>query len=205
AAILDGAGLHDSLESAMADCQFVVATTARQRDMRKPILTPEAAAAEMRRRIAEGQRCAILYGRERNGLQSDEVSLAHAVVMIPVNPAFASLNLAQAVLLTGYAWLRSGDDATLGRVTVNDRRLSEGLHLGHDVPAKHEDVLRFFEHLEDELGNRGFFTPPERRPTTVRGLRSMFLRMGPTAQEIRTLRGILATLTRRDRRNQNGV
>jgi tRNA/rRNA methyltransferase len=203
AAILDGAGLHPTLESAMADCQYVVATTARQRDMRKPILTPEAAGAEIRRRTAAGQRCAILYGRERNGLQSDEVAMAHAIVMIPVNPAFASLNLAQSVLLTGYAWLRSGDDATLGRVTANDRRLAEGLHLGHDVPAKHEDVMRFFEHLEQELGDRGFFTPPERRHVTVRGLRSMFLRMGATAQEIRTLRGIIATLTRRERRNQN--
>ncbi|MEO1649371.1 MAG: RNA methyltransferase [Pseudomonadota bacterium] len=201
AAIVDGAGLHDDLEGAVGDLTWTVATTARQRDMRKPVLTPEAAAVEMRTRIARGERCGLIFGRERNGLTSDEVALANAVVMIPVNPAFASLNLAQAVLLNGYAWLRSGDTATLGRKTEKDRRISEGLHLGHDVPAKHADLLGFFEHLEGELDTRGFFKPPERRPVTQRNLRSMFQRAGLTAQEVRTLRGIIATLTKRDRRS----
>lgn len=196
AAIVDGAGLHDTLPAAIADLNYVVATTARQRDMRKPILTPEEAAAEMRGRIAEGQRCAILFGRERNGLESHEVAACDAVVMIPVNAKFASLNLAQAVLLNGYAWLRSGEEATLGRKTKNDRRISSGLHLGHDVPAKHEEILKFFEHIEAELGERGFFNPPERRHVTSRNLRTLFLRAGLTAQEVRTLRGIVATLTR---------
>lgn len=196
AAIVNGASLHDTLSSAIADLNFVVATTARQRDLRKPILTPEEAAAEMRRRTDQGQRCAMLFGRERNGLETHEVADCDAVVMIPVNAKFASLNLAQAVLLQGYAWLRSGEGATLGRKTVNDRRISSGLHLGHDVPAKHADVERFFEHLERELGDRDFFTPPERRHVTVRNLRSMFLRAGLTAQEVRTLRGIVATLAR---------
>lgn len=196
AAIVDGAGLHASLASAISDLNFVVATTARQRDMRKPILTPEEAAAEMRRRIAEGQRCAVLYGRERNGLETHEVAQCDAVVMIPVNAKFASLNLAQAVLLNGYAWLRSGEAATLGRKTDNDRRISSGLHLGHDVPAKHGEIERFFEHIEAELEARGFFNPPERRHVTSRNLRTLFLRAGLTAQEVRTLRGIVATLTR---------
>lgn len=196
-AIVDGATIHGDFESAISEFQYVVATTARQRDMRKPILTPETAAAEMRRRIAQGQRCAMVFGRERNGLQSDEVANCHAVVMIPVNPRFASLNLAQAVLLTGYAWLRSGDAGTLGRVTGHDRRLHEGLHLGHDVPARHDEIVRFFEHLEGELDARGFFHPPERKHVTVRNLRSMFLRMDLTAQEVRTLRGIIATITKR--------
>jgi tRNA/rRNA methyltransferase len=100
------------------------------------------------------------------------------------------------VLLQGYAWLRSGEGATLGRKTDNDRRISSGLHLGHDVPAKHADIERFFEHLEGALDATSFFTPPERRHVTVRNLRSMFLRAGLTAQEVRTLRGIVATLTR---------
>lgn len=196
AAIVDGAGVHATLASAIGDLNFVVATTARQRDMRKPILTPEEAAAQMRLRIGEGQRCAMLFGRERNGLETSEVADCDAVVMIPVNAKFASLNLAQAVLLQGYAWLRSGDAATLGRVTENDRRISSGLHLGHDVPAKHEDIQRFFEHLESELDDGGFFVPPERRHVTQRNLRSLFLRAGLTAQEVRTLRGIIVTLTR---------
>lgn len=196
AAIVDGAGLHDNLSSAIADLNYVVATTARQRDLRKPILTPEEAAAELRRRIGEGQRCAMLFGRERNGLETHEVADCDAVVMIPVNAKFASLNLAQAVLLQGYAWLRSGEEATLGRKTENDRRISSGLHLGHDVPAKHIEIERFFEHIEGELEAKGFFTPPERRHVTSRNLRAMFLRAGLTAQEVRTLRGIVATLTR---------
>ncbi len=200
AAIVDGAGIYETLPSAIGDLSYVVATTARQRDLRKPILTPEEAAAEMRRRIGEGQRCAMLFGRERNGLETSEVARCDAVVMIPVNAKFASLNLAQAVLLQGYAWLRSGDEATLGRKTANDRRISSGLHLGHDVPAKHQEIERFFEHIEAELEATGFFTPPERRHVTVRNLRSMFLRSGLTAQEVRTLRGIVATLVR-GRRN----
>lgn len=202
AAIVDGAGLHDTLSTAISDLNYVVATTARQRDLRKPILTPEEAAAQMRRRIGEGQRCAMLFGRERNGLETHEVANCDAVVMIPVNAKFASLNLAQAVLLQGYAWLRSGDEATLGRKTENDRRISSGLHLGHDVPAKHIAIERFFEHIEAELDARGFFTPPERRHVTSRNLRSMFLRAGLTAQEVRTLRGIVTTLTR-GRNNSN--
>ena len=200
AAIVDGATLHDDLPSAIGDLHYVVATTARQRDLRKPILTPEEAAVEMRRRIGEGQRCAMLFGRERNGLETHEVARCDAVVMIPVNAKFASLNLAQAVLLQSYAWLRSGDEATLGRKTALDRRISSGLHLGHDVPAKHVEVERFFEHIEAELEANGFFTPPERRHVTVRNIRSMFLRAGLTAQEVRTLRGIVVTLTR-SRRN----
>jgi tRNA/rRNA methyltransferase len=202
AAIVDGAGLHDTLSTAISDLNYVVATTARQRDLRKPILTPEEAAAQMRHRIGEGQRCAMLFGRERNGLETHEVANCDAVVMIPVNAKFASLNLAQAVLLQGYAWLRSGDEATLGRKTENDRRISSGLHLGHDVPAKHIAIERFFEHIEAELDARGFFTPPERRHVTSRNLRSMFLRAGLTAQEVRTLRGIVTTLAR-GRSNSN--
>ncbi len=196
AAIVDGAGLRDTLSAAISDLHYVVATTARQRDLRKPILTPEEAAAEIRRRIGEGQRCAFLFGRERNGLETHEVASCDAVVMIPVNAKFASLNLAQAVLLQGYAWMRSGSQATLGRKTRNDRLISPGLHLGHDVPAKHEEIERFFQHIEAELEARGFFTPPERRHVTVRNLRTLFLRADLTAQEVRTLRGIVATLTR---------
>ncbi len=200
AAIVDGAALHEGLQPAIADLNYVVATTARQRDLRKPVLTPEQAAAEIRRRTAQGQRCGILFGRERNGLESDEVADCHAIVMIPVNRKFASLNLAQSVLLLGYAWLRSGEGATLGRMTDRERRLHEGVNLGHDVPVKHEDLLRFFAHIEEELDARGFFNPPERKHVTVRNLRSMFLRADLTAQEVRTLRGIVVTLTRRPRK-----
>jgi tRNA/rRNA methyltransferase len=114
--------------------------------------------------------------------------------MIPVNSEFASLNLAQAVLILGYTWMLGRDDYSLGRVTTYEKPLHTGLNLGADRPATKEEQLGFFEHLERELDRLGFFNPVERRPTVVRNLRTLFTRMGPTAQEIRTLRGVVATL-----------
>ena len=116
-----------TLKEALAGLNWVCATTARQRDLAKAVLTPEQAVAEMRRRIGEGQRCGILFGPERNGLETEEVANADAVVMAPVNPNFASLNLAQAVLLIGYEWMKQADAGTLGRVTTYEAPLQPGL------------------------------------------------------------------------------
>jgi tRNA/rRNA methyltransferase len=196
AALLDEATPAPTLSEAIADLNWVCATTARQRDMRKPVLTPEQAVAEIRRRGEAGQRCGILFGRERNGLTSDEVADCDAIVMIPVRSEFASLNLAQAVLLLGYEWLKSSDAASLGRVTTYESPISTGVHLGRDIPATKVELLGLFEHLEGELDRLGFFFPPERRHVVVRNLRNMFARMDATAQEVRTLRGIVATLAR---------
>ena len=196
AALIDEATLSPTLAGAIADLNWVCATTARQRDMRKPVLTPEQAVAEIRRRSEAGQRCGILFGRERNGLTSDEVADCDAIVMIPVRSEFASLNLAQAVLLLGYEWLKSGDAASLGRVTTYESPISTGVHVGRDIPATKVELLGLFEHLEGELDRLGFFFPPERRHVVVRNLRNMFARMDATAQEVRTLRGIVATLAR---------
>lgn len=194
--VVDDASAHDSLESAMADLNWVCATTARQRDMRKPVLTPEQAVSEMAGRIAGGQRCGILFGRERNGLESSEVANADAIVMIPVNSRFASLNLAQAVLILGYAWMLSSDKQSLGRVTTYERALEPGLNLGGDRLATKAELIGFFEHLEGELERLGFFYPPHRRASVVRSLRTAYSRMQATDQEVRTLRGIVATLSR---------
>ena len=194
AAIIDAAGLHDSLDSAISDLNFVAATTARQRDMRKPVLTPAELAAEICRRTAAGQKCGILFGRERNGLASDEVAVCDAIVMIPVRPQFASLNLAQAVLLIGHEWLKTTDLATLGRVTTYEKELEPGINLGRDQPATKQELLGLFEHLESELERLGFFNPSNSPDIVVRNLRTMLGRMGATAQEVRTFRGIVATL-----------
>jgi tRNA/rRNA methyltransferase len=194
AALIDSAGLYDKLPDAIGDLQWVCATTARQRDMRKPVLSPAQAAAEMHRRTAAGQRCGILFGRERNGLQSDEIADCDAVVMIPVRPDFASLNLAQAVLLLGYEWLKASDEASLGRVTTYETPLETGVYLKHDQPATKQELLGLYEHLEAELERLGFFNPSTRRHVVVRNVRNMFGRMSPTEQEVRTLRGIVATL-----------
>lgn len=194
--IIDHATSSGKLETAVEDLHWLVATTARQRDLRKPILSPGQAIMELRRRIERGERCGILFGGESSGLENSDVALADAVVMIPVNPQFASLNLAQAVLLLGYEWIKEQKGATLGRVTQNETELDSGLYLGHDRPATKAQLSQLFEHLERELDRGGFFNPPEKRPKLVTSLRTMLTRMAATDHEVRTLRGIVATLVR---------
>ncbi len=194
--VIDDAAAYDTFDAALSDLNWVCATTARQRDLRKPVLTPEEAVGEMRKRITAGQRCGVIFGRERNGLETHEVARADAVVMIPVNSRFASLNLAQAVLILGYEWMRHSEQATLGRVTTFEQALRPGLYLGDQVPATREELTGFFEHLERELERQGFFSSPDKRPSVVNNLRTMFLRAEPTGQEVKTLRGIVATLVK---------
>ena len=192
--VVDDASSHGTLADAIGDLNWVVATTARQRDLRKPVLTPEQVIGEIRKRIAAGQRCGILFGRERNGLETDEVAVCDAIVMIPVNPRFASLNLAQAVLLIGYEWMRQHEGASLGRVTTYEAPIATGLNVGGSRPATKEEMLGFYEHLERELERLGYFNPSAKRQTMVRNIRSMLARMEATEQEVRTLRGIVAAL-----------
>lgn len=192
--IIDDATAFDSLEASISDLNWVAATTARQRDLRKPVMTPEQAIAEARKRIARGERCGLLFGRERNGLETSEVANADVVVMIPVNSRFASLNLAQAVLLLGYEWMSGAPQRSLGRVTTYERPLSDGMNLGRDRPATKQELEGLFGHLETELERLGFFNPSHRRETVSQNVRTMLTRMGATEQEVRTLRGIVATL-----------
>ena len=194
--IVEDARAFTSLGAATGDLNWIAATTARQRDLRKPVLTPELAVSEMRARIAAGQRCGIVFGRERNGLETAEIGLADAIVMIPVNSRFASLNLAQAVLLLGYEWMKVAGSATLGRVTTYEAPLAPGLNIGQSRPATRDELEGFFGHMEGELDRLGYFTPPEKRPTMMQNLRAMFTRMGATEQEVRTLRGIVAALAK---------
>ena len=194
--VIDDAAAYPTLDTALGDLHWICATTARQRDLRKPVLTPLEAITEIRTRIARGERCGILFGRERNGLETSEVAHADALVMIPVNSRFASLNLAQAVLILGYEWLRGSAGATLGRVTTFETPVEAGLNFGDDRLATKEEQIGFFEHLEGELDKSGFFNPVQKRPAVVRNLRTLFTRAGLTEQEVRTLRGIVATLSR---------
>ncbi|HEY8193455.1 MAG TPA: RNA methyltransferase [Hyphomicrobium sp.] len=193
--VIDDARPFEKLEESLADLNWVGATTARQRDMRKPVLTPEQAIAEMRTRIGRGERCGILFGRERNGLETGEVANADALIMIPVNSRFASLNLAQAVLLLGYEWMRGDEGRSLGRVTTYEKPLSEGLYMGRDRPATKEELIGLFEHLERELEASGFFNPAHRKAVVAQNLRTLLTRINATDQEVRTLRGIVATLS----------
>ena len=192
--VIDGAQSYRSLATALAGLNWVAATSARQRDLAKPVMTPEQAMSEISQRSAAGQRCGILFGPERNGLETEEIANADALIMAPVNPAFASLNLAQAVLLLSYEWMKRAGHGTLGRVTTYEQPVEAGLRLRGSQPAGREDLLGFFDHLERELDATGFFSSPEKRPSMVRNMRTMFTRMGATEQEIRTLRGIVKAL-----------
>ncbi len=186
--ILENVQVFETVAAAIGDLQFVVATTARARDMVKPVSGPKAMAAELHKRIKSDQKTGILFGREKWGLTNDEAALADHLLTYPVNPSFSSLNLAQAVLLFGYEWYSATDAGTEieGGVPAHpDRR-----------PATRQELVHFFEHLEKELDVAGFLRPPEKRPSMVRNIRNIFHRTELTDQDVRTLRGIIVSLTR---------
>ncbi|WP_343062309.1 RNA methyltransferase [Hyphomicrobium methylovorum] len=193
--VIDDARAYARLDEGISDLNWIAATTARQRDLRKPVMTPQQAVAEMRKRIGRGERCGVLFGRERNGLETSEVAMADALIMIPVNSRFASLNLAQAVLLIGYEWMRGDEGRSLGRVTTYEKPLTEGLYLGRDRMATKQELIGLFEHLERELEANGFFNPAHRKTVVAQNLRTLLTRLNATDQEVRTLRGIVATLS----------
>ena len=189
--VIDAVRVYDDLESAVGDLGFVYATTARQRDLAKPVAGPRAAAEATRARAGQGVRSGILFGREKSGLTNEEVSLADEIVTFPVNPEFASLNIAQAVLMMAYEHRLAG---------IGDE--SKGLRFDEErrPPASKHDLSGLFGHLEGALDRANFFRPPERRPTMVLALRAMLQRAGLTEQEVRTLRGVIAALERRPTR-----
>ncbi len=191
--VLENIQVFDTTKQAVADLSHVYATTARHRDLTKPVLSPRAAAAEMHEIIARGGRPGVLFGREAWGLDNDDVSLADAVISVPMNPTFASINLAQAVLLIGYEWFQAGDDTP-----------DSGIRLSKNTrPASKRELIGMFEHLERELDDCGFLRPPEKRPAMVRNIRNMFQRAGMTEQEVRTFRGIISGLVRRHERKRD--
>jgi tRNA/rRNA methyltransferase len=187
----------------MKDMTYVYATTARPRGMVKEVITPEQAGQDMRTRIARGETLGILFGRERTGLSNDEISMADVIVTAPVNPAFASLNIAQAVLLMGYEWYKD-QAGTLGQQTPELPALEgPGLQTPDTRPATKEELYGFFGHLEEELDAAGFFKTEDKKPGMLRNIRNLFARAALTEQEVRSLRGIVSSLTRmHERRRQ---
>jgi tRNA/rRNA methyltransferase len=181
--VLENVTLFDTVAAAMADCNFVLAATARAHDQAKPVISPEEAARQMAPRVAAGERAALMFGRERNGLENDEVGLADAIVTLPVNPAFASLNLAQAVAVTCYEWFKL---ASTGTLPFAMPRKSDA--------AGKQQLHAFFANLERELEKVEFFRPPDKRETMVINMRNIFTRMSPTQQDIQTLHGVIMAL-----------
>ena len=194
--IIEHARIFDCVEDALFGLNYVYATTARPRGMIKEVLTPEQAGSDMRLRIGRGEKAGILFGRERWGLSNDEISLADVIITAPVDPAFASLNIAQAVLLVGYEWYK-GLARTLGQQTPELPALEgPGLKLADTRPATKKELFGFFAHLESELDDAGFFKTEEKKPGMVRNIRNLFTRTGLTEQEVRSLRGMVASLVR---------
>jgi tRNA/rRNA methyltransferase len=181
--VIDNAKVFARLEDALADLTHVFATTARPRGMVKAVLTPRAAAIGLRTLLAAGKKPGLLFGPERMGLTNDEIPLADTIVAVPLNPAFSSLNLAQAVLLVGYEWLQAAD------ATPDHQHWGGG-----DEPAPKAELMNFMERFEAELDACGFLRNLDQRPTMVRNLRNLFQRARPTSQELRTLHGAVRCL-----------
>ncbi len=192
-AVIDAARLYDSIPAAIADLNHVYAATARRRELVKPVLTPRAAAREMRAAGARGERAGVLFGPEKWGLLTDEVSYAASIVEVPLNPAFASLNLAQAVLIVAYEWRMAAPAGPEKFIPTLEE------HGGPTELATQDEILMLFEHLERELDDSGYLYPPDKRPAMVRNLRSIFLRAGLTEPEVRSLRGVVKALVQRRR------
>src|SRR6201996_7482387 len=163
--VLTKAKIFDTVPDAIADLNFVYATTARTHNMTNRIMTARAATPDMISRMNEGQKVGVMFGRERTGLVNDHIALANEKITIPLNPEFTSLNLAQAVLLIGYEWYQAEDTTEPTRLNV-----------GHSRPATHEEYMFFWQRLERELDEAGFFVAPDMRPIMTRSLQTMLQR-----------------------------
>ena len=192
--VIQATRVHDSVAAAVAGLRLVFAATARDRSMAKPVLTPAEAAIRLRHAAAAGVAAAVLLGNERAGLNNDQIALADCIITIPTAPGCSSLNLGQSVLLISYEWFKSADETP-----------GERIDHGAGVPATREELIRLFEHLEEELESGGFLYPPGNRPGMVRNLRNILHRAQLTDQEVRTLRGVIVALTRGKRRRNPGT
>ena len=193
--VIEAAKVYPSLEAAVADLEFVYATTARDRYGYKEVRSPVVAADDLRTRFRAGEKTGILFGRERTGLTNEEIALVDELVTFPVNPAFASLNLAQAVLLMSYEWMKSG------LASVEDTPF-DALP---QRPAKKEELQGLFDHVEETLDARGYFRPAEKKPKLVENLRAILTRPSFTGTEIQVMRGIISCLDRFTRESPRGA
>ena len=176
--VLEQAKLFDTTEEAIADCSLVFASTVRRRDLVMPVLGPEQMAEEI---AGSTERSAILFGAERSGLETDEVALANAIVTVPINPEFGSLNLAQAVILLAYEWSRRSE-------------LSQPTAKQGEPPAPHGELEGLIEQLNGELDAKGYFHPPSRTQATKNTLRTIFTKTGWSSREVKAIRGVIRTL-----------
>ena len=182
--VIENTRVYQTTHDAIADLELVFASTARSRDMVKRTINPGEAISEISLFIKTGGKAGVLFGRESKGLKNNDVALADAILSIPLNPSFSSLNLAQAVYTIGYEWIS---------------QKKRGISLKKDFtkkiqPANKQDLIQMLEHLEQELDKSGFLRNQEKRPSMLRNLKNMFVRAQLTDQEVRTFRGVIKAL-----------
>ena len=183
--VLDHLGVYDDTASALEEFSYVFATTARTRDLTKPVVSPERAMQQAREMILQGKKVGILFGPERSGLENADVALADALISVPVNPGFASLNLAQCVLLVAYEWRRITGDV-----------IPEVVEMAGTDFATNVEVQKLFEHFEDRLQTAGFFFPEHKSESMRLNLRNMFSRLPMTQADVQTFHGMLRQFAR---------
>ncbi|MGH1465423.1 MAG: RNA methyltransferase [Cognatishimia sp.] len=183
--LLDEAQICTSVADSLADCTYVFATTARARDLTKPVMTPEHAMKIAREKIAAGEKVAVMFGPERSGLENEDIAHANAIINVPVNPEYASLNLAQCVLLTSYEWMRGTVDVAPERVEMAKTNW-----------ANQSEVEALANHYEERLEEAGFFFPDHKADSMKLNLRNMWSRMPLTRADIQTLHGMMRQMVR---------
>ena len=183
--LLDAAQHFDGVSQAVGDTSFVFATTARGRGLTKPILAPEEAMRQVAEKIAQGQKVAVLFGPERAGLENEDIAGANALISVPVNPDFPSLNLAQCVLLMAYEWRRAQGQVELARMELAKTQWAEAI-----------EVEKLAQHYEERLEDAGFFFPEAKAPGMKVNLRNMWSRFSLTRADVQMLHGVLRQLVR---------
>lgn len=183
--LLDDAGLYDDVPAALSDCTYVFATTARGRDLTKPIVTPERAMAQAREITAAGGRVAVMFGPERAGLENADLAPANAIISVDVNPEFPSLNLGQCVLLCAYEWQRQGSE-----VAPEVKAMA-----GTDF-ATGGEIEALGAHYEARMEEAGFFWPVAKADSMKLNLRNMWGRLDLTRADVQMLHGMMRQMGR---------
>ena len=183
--LLDEAGLFADLPAALADCTYTYATTARPRGLTKPVFSPEAAMKDASLRVANGEKVAVIFGPERAGLENDDIAQANAIISVPVNPEFASLNLGQCVLLTAYEWRRQTTQIVHETVDMAKTEWASGL-----------EVEKLAQHYEERLQEAGFFFPEAKAEGMKINLRNLWSRMRLTRADVQMLHGVMRQMVR---------
>ncbi len=191
--VLERVKVFSDLPSAVSQLNYIVATSARARDMVKPVVGPRTAIRHLRGQIKAGARCGVLFGREKWGLTNEEVLVADALMRFPVDAGFTSVNLAQSVFLVAYEWMRGRMDA---QEESGEGARAPQAGAAPPIAAPRDALVHLFTHLERALDQAGYFYPLEKRAAMRQDLRTMLTRAAFSEPEVRALRGVVAAFER---------